>query len=633
MFDKEKMWRFPGNNYLQEQGIDTPDMETFAQDPIASLARESCQNSIDARITGETARIEFKTFDILRNEIPGVDRIEKEINSCLDYRKNNSKLYQTLSNMKNNLNNSIIHCIRVSDFNTVGLKGINDLEDSPFYLLTRGTGISDKNGSKGGSKGIGKFASFVASSFNTVFYSTLNMDGEKGYIGICKLCSTRMEGTDEKTQGTGYFGIDNKNMPILEDFNLDKSYKRETTGTDIYILGFRKNNNWKKELITKILDSFMCAIYYEDLEIVVDDLTINKNNLGELIENDDYILKRSYNNIKSQYILLTDPDVFKNTLEIEDYGKVDILLKCFSKEESDLATKECVMIRYPYMKIKTLPRISNVPCSAMCIIGDNTLNSLLRDIENPQHTNWEINRIDDDDLKSELRHILKTLNDSIINYVYDKLSTSRIKETDVEGASEYLPGIDDSNIGTGEADVIIEKPKIVKKVKNKVKDKIGIKPDDEGNSLLPGLGDHKEDGEGSPIPSGSNNSSGGDTHDSNNEIGYTNEDSDKEIMTLAQLSGMQYRLFVPDKKSGKLIISFESLYTENNCELELKYLDDSNTRYNINISGCRVNGIPLDIVDGKLKNIKIEEGKKYRIELDTDLRELYTFEVKMYANR
>lgn len=633
MFDKAKMWRFPGNNYLQEQGIDTPDMETFAQDPIASLARESCQNSIDARIEGETARIEFKTFDIMRDEIPGVDRIEKEINSCLDYRKNNSKLYNTLTNMKNNLNNSIIHCIRVSDFNTVGLKGINNLEDSPFYLLTRGTGISDKNGSKGGSKGIGKFASFVASSFNTVFYSTLNMDGEKGYIGICKLCSTTMEGTDEKTQGTGYFGLDNKHMPILEDFNLDKSYKRETTGTDIYILGFRKNNNWKKELITKILDSFMCAIYYEDLEIVVDDLTVNKNNLGELIENDDYILKRSYNNIKSQYILLTDPNVFKNTLEIEDYGKVDILLKGFSKDESDLATNECVMIRYPYMKIKTLPRISNVPCSAMCIIGDNTLNSLLRDIENPQHTNWEINRIDDDDLKSELRHILKTLNDSIINYVYDKLSTSRIKETDVEGASEYLPGIDDSNIGTGEADVIIEKPKIVKKVKNKVKDKIGIKPDDEGNSLLPGLGDHKEDGEGSPIPSGSNNSSGGDTHDSNNETGYTNEDFDKEIMTLAQLSGMQYRLFVPDKKSGKLIISFESLYTENNCELELKYLDDSNTRYNINISGCRVNGIPLDIVDGKLKNIKIEEGKKYRIELDTDLRELYTFEVKMYANR
>ena len=632
MIDDEKMWRFPGNNYLQEQGIDTPDMETFAQDPIASLARESCQNSIDARIEEKTAIIEFKTFDIMRDEIPGVDRIEKEIDSCLEYRQNNQKLYNTLLNMKEQLNKDLIHCIRISDFNTVGLEGICNLDDSPFYLLTRGTGISDKSGSKGGSKGIGKFASFVASSFNTVFYSTLNTEGERGYIGICKLCSTRIEGTDEKTQGTGYYGLNKKNMPILEEFNLDKSFKRTTTGTDIYILGFRKNNNWKKELITKLLDSFMCAIYCENLKIIVDDLEINKNNLGELIDQEEYILKRNYKSIKSQYILLTDPNVFKTALEIEDYGKVSILLKGFNKEQADLATNECVMIRYPYMKIKTLPRISNVPCSAMCIIGDNDLNRLLRDIENPQHTNWEINRIDDDDMKSEIKHILKTLNESIINYVNDKLSTSEIKETDVEGASNYLPGLEDNQMPTGSADTVIEKPKIVKKVKNKVKDKIGMKPDDNGNSLTPNLGEHELEGEGSPIPEGHNNSSGKDVHDSTNETGYNN-DSDKEIMTLAQLSGMQYRLFVVDKNLGKLVISFVSLYTEENCELELKYLDESNKKYNIHIVEAKINGNPVNISNGKLTNIKLEEGKKYKIEMDTDIRELYTFEVKMYANR
>ncbi len=633
MEENRKIWRFPGNNYTQDQGIDTADMETFAQDPIASLARESCQNSIDARIDGKTAKIEFKTFDIMHDDIPGVERIEKEIDACLDYRKNNQKLYNTLSNMKNQFNNSIIHCIRVSDFNTVGLKGVSRTDDSPFFLLTKGTGISDKSGAKGGSKGIGKFASFVASSFNTVFYSTLNVDGEKGYIGICKLCSAKMDNTDEKTVGIGYYGIDEKNMPILEDFSIDKSFSRTTTGTDIYILGFRKNNNWKKELITKILDSFMSAIYYEELEIKVDDIDINKNTLSKIIDNEDYILKRSFNNIKSQYILLTDPNVFRNTLDIEDYGKVDIFLKGFSKEESDLATNECVMIRYPYMKIKTLPRISNVPCSAMCIIGDNNLNSLLRDIENPQHTNWEVNRIDDDDMKSELRHIIKTLNDSIINYVYDKLSSSEIKETDVEGASDYLPGIEDNNLGTGETDAIVEKPKIVKKVKNKVKDKIGIVPDDDGNSLSPGLGEHEEDREGSPIPDGNNDSSGGETHDSNNETGYKNDESDKEIMTLVQLSGMQYRLFVTNKNLGRIVISFTSLYTKENCELELKYLDDSNTKYDVTIYDCKINGIPVVIDNNKLKNIKIEEGKKYKVEMDTNLRELYTFEVKMYANR
>lgn len=629
----EKIWRFPGNNYTQDQGIDTPDMETFAQDPIASLARETCQNSIDARIEGKTAKIQFTTFDIMKKDIPGIDRIEKEIDSCMEYRQNNKKIYDTLRGMKTQLDTGLIHCIRISDFNTIGLAGVSKTDDSPFFLLTKGTGISDKSGSKGGSKGIGKFASFVASSFNTVFYSTLNLQGEKGYIGICKLCSTRMENTDEKTIGIGYFGSNDKNMPILEDFNLEKGYKRESSGTDIYILGFRKNSTWKKDLITKILDSFMSAIYFEDLEVEVDGLIINKRTLNTIIDNEDLINKRSYNNIKSQYILLNDPDVFRSELEIDDYGKVDIYLKPFSKEKADLATNECVMIRYPYMKIKSLSRISNVPCSAMCIIGDNGLNRILRDIENPQHTNWEINRIDDDDIKNEVRYIIKTLTDKIVDYVYEKLSNSEVKETDVEGASEFLPGIEESNIGFGEDTIIVEKPKIVKKVKNKVKDKIGIEQFDDGNALTPNLGEHTEDGEGSPIPFGTNNSSGGDPRNGEQETGYKNGEEDNDIMTLTQMVGMQYRMFVTNKRTGEYVISFKSLYTENNCELEIKYLDDSNTKYNVDINSCTVNDKAHEIKEGRVVGIKLVEGNYYKIKLSTRLNDLYTFEVKMYANR
>ena len=242
----------------------------------------------------------------------------------------------------------------------------------------------------------------------------------------------------------------------------------------------------------------MSAIYYEELEVEVDDLIINKSTLNDIVDNEDYIVKRNYNNIKSQYLLLSDTEVFHNVLEIEDYGKVDIYLKAYSKEKSDLATNECVMIRYPYMKIKSIPRISNVPCSAMCIIGNNNLNTILRDIENPQHTNWEINRIDDEDLKSEVRHIINVLRDKIIDYVYEKLSSSDVKETDVEGASDYLPGVEENGISFGEDVLVIEKPKIVKKIKNKVKEKIGIEKLDEGAALTPDLGEHTEEGDGSP---------------------------------------------------------------------------------------------------------------------------------------
>ena len=631
--NEEEKWRFPGNNYGSDQGIETPDMETFAKDPIASLARESCQNSIDAKLKGKTARIEFKTFDIKKEDIPGIESIEEEVDLCLDYRKNNKKIYDVLEDIKKQLNNEMIHCLRISDFNTTGLVGITDNDSSPFYLLTKGSGISDKSGSKGGSKGIGKFASFVASSINTVFYSTLNFAGEEGYLGICKLCSTRHKDTDEKTQGIGYYGNDKKNTPILGKLRLDKSFSRITPGTDIYILGFRQKENWKKDLITKILDSFMVAIYYEEFEVIVDDLFINKNTLSEIIDNNDYISKSSYSNLKSQYLLLSDSSVYHDTFDIGGYGSVDIFLKKFNKEESTLATNNCVMVRYPFMKIKTYKNISNVPCSAMCIIGDNNLNSYLREIENPQHTDWEINRVDDTDLRSELKNIINELRDTIINYAKEKLSSSENNETDIEGASEYLPGIDEDDDSMGNTDVIIEQPVITKKLKTKVKDKIGIRPDDDGNALFPDIGDYTDEGEGASIPEGHNHSGGSDIHDTPNETGYKNEDSDNEIMTHKELSGMQYRLLMPDKNSGKIIISFTSLYTENDCELSIHYFDDSKTKYSVEVLDCTINGEKANLDNGKIKNIKLIDGVKYKMELTTNVREYYRFEVKIYANR
>ena len=33
----DKMWRFVGNNYATETGLDTADMETFKKDPISSF--------------------------------------------------------------------------------------------------------------------------------------------------------------------------------------------------------------------------------------------------------------------------------------------------------------------------------------------------------------------------------------------------------------------------------------------------------------------------------------------------------------------------------------------------------------------------------------------------------------------
>ena len=114
-------------------------------------------------------------------------------------------------------------CLRISDFNTTGLVGVSGGDNTPWHYLVHGSGISDKGATSGGSKGIGKFATFVNSHFNTVFYSTKTEKGEIGYEGICKLCSAKQEGTTEKTQGIGYYGANVMNEPIISS-ELTKRY-------------------------------------------------------------------------------------------------------------------------------------------------------------------------------------------------------------------------------------------------------------------------------------------------------------------------------------------------------------------------------------------------------------------------
>jgi hypothetical protein len=187
----------------------------------------------------------------------------------------------------------------------------------------------------------------------------------------------------------------------------------------------------------------MSAVVFGELEIIIEKIDINQSTLESIINNEELILNSEKNNIKSQYILLTEKEGVKTReIEIDEYGKAKIYLKGFSKEESVLATNDCVMIRYPYMKIKALKNISSIPCSAICIIPNNKLNEILREIENPQHTDWEVKRLNDMSFRNEVKNIIRKLQKGIGDFVYEVLSSSENIEIDIEGASDFLPEVD-----------------------------------------------------------------------------------------------------------------------------------------------------------------------------------------------
>ena len=86
MFNLIQKWNFPSNNYGQIFGIADSGVETFKGTPIKSLAREICQNSLDAALENdEPTRIEFRTFELDPRQIPDYNGLEDALNRALDF--------------------------------------------------------------------------------------------------------------------------------------------------------------------------------------------------------------------------------------------------------------------------------------------------------------------------------------------------------------------------------------------------------------------------------------------------------------------------------------------------------------------------------------------------------------------
>lgn len=635
----EILWRFPGNNYTSDNGLDTADMETFKKDAISSLARELCQNSIDAKRKGKNSvRIDFKSFEIERDSIPGIEDLTKQIAACKDTWINHKKIKSQLEEMLIQIKKPTITCLRVSDFNTTGLIGVSGGDNTPWHYLVHGSGISDKSETSGGSKGIGKFATFVNSYFNTVFYSTKTEANESGFEGICKLCSAKQVGTDEKTQGIGYYGLNNMNQPIInEELSLDKSFSRSDGeyGSDIYIVGFKKQDGWKNDIISMILDSFMSAIVFETLQVQIDDTILDSTHLKDVVFDEHLINKKNRKSIISQYLLLTDKEHrYEDVITIQGYGEADLYLLEFDKEHEYLSTNNCVMIRYPYMKIKELSKISSLPCSAMCIIRNNILNATLRNIENPQHTDWEFKRIEDKVLRDEVKNIYNELIEQIRKNIATHLASSDNNKTDVEGASEYLPGTaNDLGSQKEKEKKLLDTPRIEKnKIKSKDINVTASIPDDNGNGI------ELEEGNISPgdddvlSPDDHNFGKDGNFRPSINSAANNPQDNPSIIVKQSPLRGMTYRFYCIDKKERKYGIMFTSDFDEKDAGLTLFALDDSLNRYPVEIQHCTINGKEAKISNNEVK-FRLEHGEKMKIEMITDQEELFSGEVKIYAYR
>ena len=79
-------WNFPSNNNGETNGIGNAGIETFKGTPYKSLAKEICQNSLDAKLEDkDKVVIEFSLFKYKTEELPGYSTLKKVLGCCYDY--------------------------------------------------------------------------------------------------------------------------------------------------------------------------------------------------------------------------------------------------------------------------------------------------------------------------------------------------------------------------------------------------------------------------------------------------------------------------------------------------------------------------------------------------------------------
>ena len=293
------------------------------------------------------------------------------------------------------------------------------------------------------------------------------------------------------------------------------------------------------------------------------------------------------------------------------------------------------MIRYPYMKIKEITKISTLPCSAMCIIDDNKLNKTLRNIENPQHTDWEFKRIEDEAEKTEVKALYDELINKIKQLIYEHLSSSDNTTTDIEGAGDYFESTDDEIGQDGpKKQHVKEKAELRKKTKTKKANINASVEDVEGDGVSLDIGTNDPEGEEETLtPEGNNNGGGGNVTPGPKPDTGTSGDDGHVLVKPAELRGMSYRFFCVSKKDRKYVISFISDYTEKDVSLELFALDEGGNKYPVKIEKCFLGEEELTVNNETEVKFSIKKGYRNKLEMITDQKELFSGEVKVYAFR
>jgi hypothetical protein len=470
-------WNFPDNGGGAGQGFQDAAKDTFAGQRLQATIRECIQNSLDVlddKASGPV-RVAISLKDIDVSVLPDMEGLKDHLDACVKTAEaqNNadaSDYFSKASELIAAGGKAPVLCI--SDFNTRGLEGPTDPLSSVggYYALVKGAGLSQKGENALGSYGHGSKASFTMTQLSTIFYfsETINPSGELElrFQGKSILQSHKNLEKEEITQGTGFFGESSTCGPLIDadvpgwakELRAESDPKCGTgKGTSIIIPFTIFNHDLFPETKITIIANFFTAIDRGNLEIIVNGDEINQHNVRDQFEWAKKNLPSEQDEIDGSHAI----ECFKaidtviaatatGRTVVPNFGAIEWSIRFGDEIEG----RSVSIGRYPGMfitnKATKLKRFTGTkPFDLFVFIDAGDGSQTLKKIENPEHSEFQIDRINDPRLKEKIETEYKSLVVALRAIINDLVKTESEGEVSIGELAglfgDYSGDGDDSN--------------------------------------------------------------------------------------------------------------------------------------------------------------------------------------------
>lgn len=432
---KKSLWQFSLIPGIEESTFNRV-LEKFYNLGVSGLIRENIQNSLDAKIPGNTnpVVVTIKTGKVRKELIPGLDEIKERI-SCLEGR--NSYTKETIEHMHNKMNQEEIDYISFEDYNTKGLKGAkNGQSDSKedtwgIYAYNKGVHAEEDDDIleklRGGSHGIGKIASNAASELYMMYFANCDEEGNKHLGGTVQLIEHKYK--DNYYRSTGYFTdirtiSENRTKFYPFENKFHEIFSKDTRGLKIIIPFLREQFNNEKQIIKSICDSFFIAIIQDKLEVIVNSHRINSTTIEDYILNKNYYIQ-DFSEIKEEFTPLyfnTYMNKEPNLVKIADREK-EFNFKLYFHYNEVIPKGRVGIIRNIGMKIedKKIKGNVNKPFNAILMPESITEDAFLKSLENESHTELSFEHIKDQTLQKNAKRFINNISKEISKIIEEEI--------------------------------------------------------------------------------------------------------------------------------------------------------------------------------------------------------------------